>query len=324
MTAAVPGPHARHPLRGYLYIMTASFLWGVAATLGRFVFTTQPSSPGGAGAVIDPLILSQTRVTFTFGVLLSVFVWRRGWESLRVPRSDLRRLLVLGVVLGASNFTYYIAIQRTNVATAIMLQYTAPVWVLIYLVMRGKEKPSARQVMGVAMAMCGIPLLIDIFGQAGLRLDQIGVAMALLSAFAFAFYNVSGHGVLARYDRWLVLTYVTGAAAVFWLLLNPPWKVLAAHYSPAQWGFLALFAVISALGPFTFYAAGLQHLEPTRAMIAACSEPVFSIAIAAVALGEAVRPVQALGIVLVLAAIIVVELPVRNRRTAPAAVEPIE
>jgi drug/metabolite transporter (DMT)-like permease len=320
MTAA---PAARQPLRGYLYIIGASFLWGVAATLGRFVFTHQGDPD--AAAFINPLILSQTRVTFTFLILLIIFAWSRGLSALRVPRRDFRWLVVLGVLgMAMSNFTYYIAIQRTNVATAIMLQYTAPVWVLVYLALRGAQKPTLRQVAGVAMAMCGIPLLIDIFGGAGLRLDQYGVAAALLSAFAFAFYNISAHGVLQRYDRWTVLVYVTGSAALFWLVANPPWNVVAAHYSAAQWGFLALFALISALGPFTLYASGLQHLEPTRAMIAACTEPVFAIGIAAVVLGESVRPMQALGIILVLAAIIVVELPVRSRREAPAAVEPIE
>jgi drug/metabolite transporter (DMT)-like permease len=308
--------------------MAASFLWGVAATLGRFLFTHQTTDGSGAtasGPVIDPLILSQTRTGFTFAVLLIILLWRRGWRPLRVPRPDLRRLVVLGVLgLAASNFTYYVAIERTNVATAIMLQYTAPVWVLLYLAARGEQKPSARQVAGVVLAIAGIPLLIDLFGGAGLQLDHVGVGAALLSAFSFAFYNVAAHGVLARYDRWTVLVYVIGSAALFWLVVNPPWKVLAAHYTATQWGFLALFAVISALGPFAFYAAGLQHLEPTRAMIAACTEPVFSIAIAAIVLGEGVRPLQVLGIVMVLAAILVVEIPGVVRPGTSARVEPIE
>jgi drug/metabolite transporter (DMT)-like permease len=59
-------------------------------------------------------------------------------------------------------------------------------------------------------------------------------------------------------------------------------------------------------------------------MIAACMEPVFSIGLAALTLGEMVRPVQLAGIVLVLGAIIAVEWPAR-RKVAPAAtVEPIE
>ena len=85
---------------------------------------------------------------------------------------------------------------------------------------------------------------------------------------------------------------------------------------------LLLFSLISVLAPFAFYFAGLQHLEPTRAIVVSCLEPVFSIVIAAIALGELMRPLQAVGIVFVLAAITVVQLP--NRRSAVTLIEPIE
>jgi drug/metabolite transporter (DMT)-like permease len=67
----------------------------------------------------------------------------------------------------------------------------------------------------------------------------------------------------------------------------------------------------------------LQYLDPTRAIVASCLEPVFSIIIAAIVLGEVLRPVQTLGIVVVLAAIVLVQLPDRTG-TEPTVVEPIE
>ena len=101
-----------------------------------------------------------------------------------------------------------------------------------------------------------------------------------------------------------------------------PGRLIAAHYSAAQWLFLLLFSLLSVLAPFSFYFAGLQHLEPTRAIVVSCLEPVFSIVIAAIALGELMRPLQVVGIVFVLAAITVVQLP--NRRSAVTLIEPIE
>jgi len=88
--------------------------------------------------------------------------------------------------------------------------------------------------------------------------------------------------------------------------------------------FLFAFSLISVLGPFAFYFAGLQHLEPTRAVVVSCLEPVFSIVIAAIALGERLRLMQTFGIVLVLVAIVVVQLPDRKLREPIALVEPIE
>jgi len=274
---------------------------------------------------IDPLILSQSRTTFSFVVLLFALLVARGPKSLRLPTSDLLRMFVLGVFgVAASNYLYYLAIQRTNVATAIILQYTAPVWVLLYTIARGLQKPSLQRIAAVALAVSGIALVIGIVGSGGFRLDTIGVTAALAAAFSFAFYNIGGHSILARYDRWMVLLYVILGASLFWLIVNPPWKVAAAHYSEAQWLFLVAFSLVSVLAPFALYFAGLQHLEPTRAIVVSCLEPVFSIVIAVIALGELMRPLQTLGIVLVLTAIVIVQLPDRKSHQAIPLVEPME
>lgn len=219
--------------------------------------------------------------------------------------------------------------QRTNVATAIIVQYTAPVWVLFYVVARGQQKLSLQKVGAVVFAITGIALVIGIIGtNAGngraLRLDSYGLIAALVASLSFAFYNISGHRILARYDRWRVLVWTLAAAAAFWLVVNPPWKVIAAHYAPAQWLFLFVFSITSVLGPFSLYFLGLQYLEPTRAIIASCLEPVFSILLAALLLGEVLRPIQTLGIIFVIAAIVIVQRPGRNVSEDSVVVGPIE
>ena len=307
-------PKQAHPVRGALYIAAAALFWGISATLGRAAFTARLHPGGHTLGFIDPLILTQARTTFSFLVLLPVLAPQRGWRKLRLPAADFGRVLVLGVLgVAASNYFYYLAIQKTNVATAIIIQYTAPVWVLLYMVLRGLQKPTLQRLAGVALAVSGIAMVVGIFGTSGLRLHALGVTAALLAAFSFAFYNVGGHDMLARYDRWTVLLYTTFAAALFWIVVNPPGKIMAAHYSGSQWVFLFVFSLLSMLAPFSFYFAGLQHLEPTRAIIVSCLEPVFSIVIAAVVLGEVLHPLQAVGILVVLAAILVVQTSGQNQ-----------
>jgi drug/metabolite transporter (DMT)-like permease len=300
-------------------------LWGVAANLGRAAFTGRLLPGGEALHPIDPLILSQSRVTISFFVLLVGMSISRGWRNLSIPALDLGRFFVLGVLgVAASNYLYYLAIQRTNVATAIILQYTAPVWVLLYTVVRGQQKATGRRALAVGLAVAGIALVIGVLSGRGLRLDPVGVGAALLAAFSFAFYNVGGHSILARYDRWIVLLYVLLSASILWTAINPPWRVVAAHYSGTQWLFLTVFSLVSVLGPFSFYFAGLQHLEPTRAIVVSCLEPVFSILLAAVLLGEVLRPMQTLGILLVLVAIVVVQLPEKKLGEPVNVIQPIE
>jgi DME family drug/metabolite transporter len=311
-----------------LFIASAAFLWGVSAALGRAVFTGRLTLGGNILRPIDPLILSQSRTTFSLLVLVPLLVALRGWQAIKLPTRDLAYCLLLGTLgVAVSNYFYYVAIQRTNVATAIIVQYTAPVWVLLYVVARRQQKLTAQKVTAVALAVTGITLVIGVLGSpsgSALHLDPYGLMAALLASFSFAFYNIGGHGILTRHDRWRVLVWTLTAAAVFWLIVNPPWKIVAAHYALAQWLFLFVFSMLSVLGAFSLYFLGLQHLEPTRAIIASCLEPVFSILLAALLLGEVLRPIQILGIVLVLAAIVIVQRPGSRVIADAVIVEPVE
>ncbi len=311
-----------------MFIGSAAFLWGVSAALGRAVFTGKLHLSGESLHPIDPLILSQTRASFSLLVLIALLVGRRGWQRIKLPRPDLIQCLILGVLgVAMSNYFYYVAIQRTSVAIAIIVQYTAPVWVLLYVVARGQQKLTLQKVAAVGVAITGIALTIGIVGAKSaspLHLDTYGFLAALVASFSFAFYNVGGHRILARHDRWRVLVWTLVSASVFWLFVNPPWKVFVAHYTPAQWGFLFIFSMISVLGSFSLYFLGLQYLEPTRAIIASCLEPVFSILLAAALLGEGVRSIQTVGIVLVLSAIVIVQLPGRDANREAVVVEPME
>jgi DME family drug/metabolite transporter len=310
----------RQSFRGYLYIAGAAFLWGASATLGRAAFTGRF---GHNLQAIDPLILSQSRTTLSFLILLPGMLLTRGSQKLRLSWPDFGRMLLLGVMgVAASNYFYFIAIQRTNVATAITVEYTAPVWVLLYSVARGLQRASLQRLAGVGLAVTGIILVIGVFGSGGFRPDARGVGAALLAAFSFAYYNIDGHDLLRRHDHWLLLFYTTFTASLFWMVVNPPWKIAAAHYSAEQGLFLLLFALASVLAPFSLYFAGLRCLEPTRAIVASCLEPVFGTVMAALLLGEALHPRQTLGIVLVLGAILVVQMA--DRKSPAIVVEPME
>ncbi len=294
---------------GYLAIAAAAFCWAGSAALGKGAFTGQLA----AGRVrLDPLILSQARTTFSFLVLAPLLLLARGRGALTLPPREVVRCLLLGVAgFAASNFCYYKAIDLTSVSTAIILQYVAPAWVLLYLVARRRQRATVLRVGAVTAAVAGCALAIGVLHRGQLKLDPAGIGIAELAALSFAFTNVYGHGLVQRLDRWKVIAYGLLGAALFWMLLNPPWKIAAAHYSRGQWLFLAGFALSSILVPYAFYFTGLKLLDATRAVVTSCLEPVFAISLAALFLGERLDAGQVLGVVIVLAATIVIQLPER-------------
>jgi drug/metabolite transporter (DMT)-like permease len=297
--------------------------------LGRAVFTGRLHLFGGVVPLVPPLMLAQSRSTFAVILLLPMLLAVRGAHSLRLALPDVRDAVLFGTLgIAASNFFYYLAIQRTSVATAIILQYLAPVFVLLWMLGRGLQRATFARISGVVVAVVGSVLAIGVvsraanfpwlaIAQGSVRFDLIGVTAAIVAAVAFAFYNVFGRHLVERHDRWTVQLWALGGAAVGWLFVNPPWKVIAAHYTPPQWGFMVIFAVTSTLLPFSFYFAGLHHLDATRAIVTSCLEPVFTIIVAAIALGELVGPIQIAGMVLVLASTVLVQLETQKTAAPP-------
>jgi drug/metabolite transporter (DMT)-like permease len=323
------------PVIGYLCIGGAALFWAISATMGRAVFLGRLHLLGVAIPPVQPLMLAQSRTTLAACVLFPALWATRGSAAVRMKPREIRDCVIVGTLgIAASNYFYYLAIQRTTVATAIILQYLAPVFVLLWMLYRKLQLPTFSRVAGVLVAVLGSVLAIGVVSRAHgfpwlaivtgqIRFDLIGVIAALVAAVAFAFYNIFGRHLVTSNDRWTVLAWALAGAALGWICVNPPWRVLAAHYSRPQWAFMAIFSVTSILVPFSLYFAGLHHLDATRAIVTSCLEPVFSILIAALALGELLGGIQIAGILFVLASTILVQLETQKGGSAPPC-EPME
>jgi drug/metabolite transporter (DMT)-like permease len=320
---------------GYLCVAASALFFGISANLGRAAFIGRLHLFGSTIAAVPPLMLAQSRTTIAAIVLFPALWLARGRSAVSMEVRDIRDCVIVGILgIAASNYFYYLAIQRTSVATAIILQYLAPVFVLCWMLFRRLQQPTFARVGGVLVAVLGSVLAIGVVGHARsfpwfaivtgrMRFDLIGVIAALVAAFAFAFYNIFGHHLVSSHDRWTVLAWALAGAAVGWLFIDPPWRIIAAHYSRSQWGFMVLFSLTSILVPFSLYFAGLHHLDATRAIVTSCLEPVFSIMIAAMVLGELVGKIQIVGILLVLASTVLVQLESQQNGSAPPC-EPME
>jgi len=283
------------------------------------VFTAKLIPNAKALPPLGPAILAQTRVSFALLLLIPIMLAVGGVDALRMRRREIFRCMLLGVFgLVGANYFYYLAIEKSSVATAIIVQYTAPVWVLLYMVARGAQRATAQRVMAVALAVAGAALAIGLFSSAQIRASAFGIIASLGAAFSFSFQTIYGHDILLNNPRWKVMLYSLLGATLFWLILNPPNRIIAAHYSGQQWIFLLVFAITSMLLPITFYYSGLQYLDATRAIVTSCLEPIFAILCAALALHESLRWIQVVGVAIVLSATVLVQLPEKRSVAADA------
>jgi drug/metabolite transporter (DMT)-like permease len=190
--------------------------------------------------------------------------------------------------------------------------------VLLYVVMRGRERISFQKTAAALVAIIGTGLTIGLF-QSEIRISALAVCSALVASFAYSFYNIGGQGLVTRNHPFTVMFYVLSSAALMWSIVNPPWKLLAQNYSSRQWEFLFIFACLSMVLPYMLYFSGLKYLDPTRAVITSCLEPVFAILFAVLFVHETLRALQMVGIAAVLAATVMAQLKPRSAAISEAA-----
>ena len=290
--------------KGYFYILGATMFWGISATIAKSLFTQH----------IDPLILVQMRVTISFIFFILFFlIYRPG--ILAIQKKDIYRFVLLGIIGGAgSNFTYYFTIQQTNVATAILLQYMAPLLVFGYAAVSGDERLTSVKITAGIISLIGCVLALLGKNFSILTINQAGLFTGILSAFCWAFTNVYLRHLLKIYSVWTILLYTFFFASLFWTFFSPPWNIFSAGYTAQDWKMFFFIAVTSVLIPHSLYFNGVRYLTPTRAIITATSEPIVAILSAFIILNETLNGIQIIGAACVITAIAVLQM---NGREEP-------
>jgi drug/metabolite transporter (DMT)-like permease len=283
-----------HAFRGLIFMIIAVLFWGGSASLAKILIVTR----------FDTLIISQTRTTLAFILLLLFFLITKR-SVFRVQLNDLWKLAVLGIIgVAVTNYTYYFTVKESSVATAILVQYTAPVWVVLYSAFIIKsEKLDRITIVSLVLALVGCDLAVTGGTWNNISLRDWAIITGPLSAFTYAYQVVGTKQLLKRYSVWTMLIYMFGFAALFWLFINPPTQIILKNYTVEDWGILWMFAIVSILIPQTVFAMGLKILNASTAGIIGIMEPVFAIVIAFFALGETLGFVQFLGALLVVAAV---------------------
>jgi drug/metabolite transporter (DMT)-like permease len=300
-------------LKGYMLILGAAVFWGGSATVAKFLFTHQ----------VDTLVLVQTRMTLSCIMLVSFFlIFRR--DLLRVELKDLYKFALLGVIGGAgSNFTYYFTIKETNVATAILLQYLAPILVLAYAAVSHEEELALSKIFAGIISLGGCFLAVGGERLSFENVSHLAVLTGLTSAFCWAFTNIMLRHLFRKYNVWATLCYSFMFASIFWLFFNSPSAIIASHYSATTWKMFLWFAIISILIPHSLYFSGVRYLTASRAIITATFEPIVAILTAFFFLGEILTPLQILGAVLVISAIGVLQIRQEPAQEIPPGVSPV-
>ena len=293
-------------IHGYLYILIGATLWGVSSVVAKSLFNIG----------LPPAELVQIRLTLaTLTLLLILLLFDR--KRITISLKDLPYFLVLGFVgVAGVQFTYYYTISKIHVGPAVLIQYLSPIWIALYAFIFQREPLTKGKIIALLLAVLGCYFTVGGFRMDLLRLNRIGIVSGLISSLFFSFYALYGEKGLKKYDPWTLILYGFGFGAVLYWILISPMKVITGGYSLKIWMAFLYIAIFSTLIPFGLYFKGIERIRATRASITATWEPVVAGTTAYFVLEEVLFPLQVLGGIGVIAAIVL--LQVAREKAAPS------
>jgi len=234
------------------------------------------------------------------------------WIAVRGTRLPRGKTLLTLAGMGAlgyagQSFSYFIALTMAPAGTVALLLYIFPALVTILSVIILKHPPAARELAALGLSFAGIVMVIG-FQPGG---QGMGMAFGLLAAVIYSVYIIVGTRAARQADSFAASAVIIAAAAVIYCAvilargLHPP-------QTPAGWGAVVCIAVISTVLAIVTFFAGLKRIGPVQTSMLSMAEPVITVGLAGVLLGEALTPAKLAGGALVVAAGLLLAYKGRN------------
>ncbi|MCW2518477.1 MAG: rane protein [Mycobacterium sp.] len=306
---------------GLLLAVGSAFAFGMSGPLGKSLME----------AGWSPTAAVTARLTGG-AVAMAIFatLTRPGW--VREALQHWKTVIAYGIVpIAGAQLCYYNAVSHLSVGVALLLEYTSPVLVVGWLWATTKRRPSKLTLGGVALAVAGIMLVLNVFS--GTHINLTGVAWGLAAAICAACYFMMSDEVSADSTAEGSLNSVTlaasglvvgaisvgllGVSGVMPLTFTTRDTVVAGVTTSWIVPVVALALIPTAIA-YTLGIMGIARLRPRFASLVGLAEVMFAVLAAWALLGEALTPIQALGGAVVLAGLVLARQGDRTEKVAEA------
>ncbi len=262
-------------------------------------------------ADMDAFRLTQIRTTGA-ALILITFAVLKGKSQLYARKDELKDLIIFGTVgVAAVTSFYFFALKYLYVSVALIIEFTASIWIVLYLRFVKKKQISPLMWWGILCAFSGLTLLSQIW--TGTSLHPLGVAVAFADAFALAIYFLFADRLSQTRSSLSLMSWGIGVAAIFWALVLPWWNFPfeyltntyslegnLSNYSAPGWALILWIIIIGTVIPYLLTVTGIRELSASTGSVIGMIEPIFAGVIAWWLLSEAFNSIQLLGCAIVL------------------------
>lgn len=288
----------KNTTEGYVLVLICGICWGLMGVM------TQALSNLGFDAfeisTFRPAVAAIFYIIYTFITDKSVF------------KIDLKGLLFFAfygiVTLDGMFISFTYSVEYSNIATASVLLYINPIFVMILSYFLFSEKMTLNKVLAIIIAMSGTFLLSKGYDPLAFKMSLIGIVSGAISGLMVALQNVLGKWGVKRYSYKTQLVYSFLFASIFMMFIKPPWEIVGKIDSSKDIIMILAIGIIGTVIPNGTFLKALQHIEATKASILISIEPIVAAFMAYLLYKETLEFLQIFGILLILLSVLLMQM----------------
>lgn len=282
-------------LRGIICTLLGAIAWGFSGACGQMLTQTLQ---------IDAAYVTFIKAISAGIILIIISLFKekkQTFEIFKDKKSVLRLVAFSALGLLMSQLSYLKTISYSNAATATVLQYLGPVFIMIYVCLKKMKLPSKNEALALFCAFFGVFVLATRLDFSSLALSTKCLIWGLISAFALVFYTLLPAKLFDSYSTITVTGFGMLIAGIILLPVIKPWTQPAIMFSAIP--YILGMILVGTVFAYTFYLQGVADIGASRASMIACVEPVSAAVFSFVWLKTEFVPIDIVGFVLVLSAV---------------------
>lgn len=294
-------------IKSILFVLIAGCLWGCMGLLVR---------PLNNEIALSSMDIVAIRAFETFGLtliglpFLSKLNHSNAKTDIKIKLKDIWVFIGTGIVsVVFFNFCYFNTIIYTSLSVAAIMLYTAPIFVMLISAVVFKDKMTLKKVVALVLAFMGCAVVTGAV-TGNMVVNSGGIILGLGAGVGYALYSIFGKFATDRGYSSLTITLYTFLFASLGVLPFVSIKGIIQKFesNPSVVGYAFILIVITTFLPYIFYTAGLAGMEPGKAAIVACVEPVMATFVGLIFYKEKIELITYIGVALVVGAIVLINI----------------
>lgn len=290
-------------MTGVIFVLLGASFWGIGGTASDYLFEN-------SGVNINWFV--STRLVISGLLLLGIQMLLTGKSTVFTIWTDRKSRLPLiifslfGMLL--VQYSYMASIEAGNAAIATLLQYLAPIYILIWLIVRGYQKLQVSDVMVILLTVVGTLLLLTNGSFEALSVPSIALIWGIISGLSLAFYTLYAGKLLDHYSSVTVVGWAMLIAGVFMNVIHPVWKVNVLDWSFITVLILAFTIIFGTTLAFWMFIKSLEYLEAKETTLLGTVEPLTAVVSSVIWLNLPFGLWQVMGMILILLLVVYLAL----------------